>query len=433
MDGVVDFPVKPEARAYVEAFIRTAGEPQWLARHREQSLARFAELGFPSRRSEAWRYIDLQPLEREPLLPAEQGPLSSVPSELGFDLAWVEISLLDGTCGPIARRSPLPEGIWIAPTRRAISERPDLFRALMSEGGAQHPFSALNAAFFTDGYVVDIAPGAALDQPIEIVHFASSPGSLHTRSLINIGAGGRATIIESYAGEAVRYWRNDVAAVRLAERASLTHIVLVEEAPQAIHLAQLDATLGQGARFDAFALVLGGNRVRHEANVRLEGDGAHCRLDGAFLVAGSDEANIVTVVDHAAPGGETRELFKGVATGRAHGAFQGRITVRRGAQKVDAQQQSRNLIVGRRAVIDSKPELEILADDVKCSHGAAVGDLDEDAIFYLAARGIAPEAARRMLIEGFLREAVERVELPELRRHLEARLARRLARLEVEA
>jgi Fe-S cluster assembly protein SufD len=182
------------------------------------------------------------------------------------------------------------------------------------------------------------------------------------------------------------------------------------------------------ARLAGFALLLGGRRVRHEAHVRMAGAAARCRHDGAFLVGGNDEANIVTVVDHAAPGGQTSELVKGVAADRGHGAFQGCVVVREGAQKTDAAQQSRNLIIGRRAVIDTKPELEIYADDVKCSHGATVGDLDESALFYLRARGIPADEARRMLIEGFLREAVEEIGDRIMREHLLGRLADRLGR-----
>jgi Fe-S cluster assembly protein SufD len=185
--------------------------------------------------------------------------------------------------------------------------------------------------------------------------------------------------------------------------------------------------LGPAAGFSSFALLLGGRTVRHETVVRSEGEGARCALSGAFVAAGRQEINIVTTVDHQAERGETREIFKGVAAGRAHGAFQGRITVRPGAQKVDAHMLSRNLLLGTGAAIDTKPELEIFADDVKCSHGATVGDLDEAAMFYLLARGIRREEARRMLIEAFIREAVEIVEPATVREHLMSRLTRRLA------
>jgi Fe-S cluster assembly protein SufD len=337
-------------------------------------------------------------------------------------LAVLELSLLD-----------LPEGVWFGRTYQMIAEREELFRETVAEipGDATHPFAALNAAFFGDGYILDIAPGVTLDQPIEIVHLGSGSalGSFHTRSLVRLGAGSRANILEVYAGEG-RYWRNDVVAVHLADRAELARTVLVEESKEAVHLAQIDATLGRDAGFTGFALLLGGRTARHEANVAIAGENARCRLDGAFVVSGSDEVNILTTVDHAAPGGETRELIKGVAAGRGHGAFQGRIIVREHAQKTDAQQTSRNLLIGRRAAIDTKPELEIEADDVKCSHGASVGDLDEAALFYLRARGIPEAEARRMLIDGFLREVVETVEDFATRTHLLRRLAGRLGNLE---
>jgi Fe-S cluster assembly protein SufD len=207
-------------------------------------------------------------------------------------------------------------------------------------------------------------------------------------------------------------------------------VVLIEEAAEAVHLGEVVATLGATARLANFALLLGGHTVRHEASVELAGENAHCGYDGAFVVSGRDEANIVTTIDHAAPGGQTRELVKGVGAGRGHGAFQGRIIVRPDAQKTDAHQLSRSLIIGDRAVIDTKPELEIHADDVKCSHGASVGDLDETALFYLRARGIPEDEARRLLVDGFLREAVETVEHPGLREHLLRRLAHRLESLE---
>jgi Fe-S cluster assembly protein SufD len=324
-------------------------------------------------------------------------------------------------------------GVWLGGTAVAIGERPDLVRSAIEAPplDAARPFAALNTAFFADGFVLEIAPGIALDQPIEIMHLASggTGGSLHTRSLVSVGAGGRASIFETFAGHG-SYWRNDVVEVRLAAGAEFARIGLVEEAADALHFGELQAGLGSASRLASFVLLLGGRTVRHEATVRSEGEATHCALHGAFVLSGRQEANIVTTVDHAAPGGETREVFKGVAAGRAHGAFQGRITVRPGAQKVDAHQLSRNLVLGPRAAIDTKPELEIYADDVKCSHGAAVGNLDEAALFYLRARGISNEEARRMLIEAFIREAVELVDSPPLREHLLSRLARRLASLE---
>jgi Fe-S cluster assembly protein SufD len=445
MSAVVDFPIKPETRPYLEAFGRNArapdrSEPGWLAGYRKGSLARFAELGFPSRRSETWRYIDLHRLEQRPMLPADAKPAGmgaaarALLAEIGLEAPTYRLVLIDGRFSPkLSALAGLPPDVWFGSIAAAIAERPDLVRVHLEvpPPDTARPFAALNAAFFGDGFVLDIPSGVTIERPVEILHLSSgrSGGSLHTRSLITAGEGSRGSVIESFTGLG-DYWRNDVVELQLAAGAELTRIALIEEADDALHFSEMLATLGAASRLSSFVLLLGGRTVRHEANLCGRGEGSRCELNGAFLLSGRQEANILTMVDHAAPGGQTREIFKGVAAGRAHGAFQGRITVRPGAQKVDAHQLSRNLVLGPRAAIDTKPELEIYADDVKCSHGAAVGDLDEAALFYLRARGIPKEEARRMLIEAFVQEAVELVDSPLMRGHLLSRVARRLANLE---
>ncbi|HEY1258962.1 MAG TPA: Fe-S cluster assembly protein SufD [Stellaceae bacterium] len=432
MTVLVDFPAKPEARPYLDALPPADDEPEWLMRLRRRNLARFAEQGFPSRRGEAWRYLDLRPLEQVPLPPvAAQGTAPrGLAGAIGLAGAKHRLVLVDGRVAPeLSMLEGLPAGVVFGPA----AARAERLRAALETpvAGPDRSFAALNAALFTDGYVLDAAPGIALDEPIEIIHLASGAvaGSLHTRSLVVLGAGSRVQLFESFAGEG-RYWRNDVVALRLGAGAALDRAVLVEEGADALSFGDTSVELGPAARLDNFALLLGGRTLRHELAVSNAGEGAHCGLYGAFLVKERQEANIVTTVEHTAERGETREIFKGVAAGGAHGAFQGRITVRPGAQKTDAHMLSRNLLLGHRAAIDTKPELEIFADDVKCSHGAAVGDLDEAALFYLLARGIPREAARRMLIEAFIREAIAIVELAPVREHLMARLARRLDALE---
>jgi Fe-S cluster assembly protein SufD len=431
MNAVVDFPVKPEARPYLDAFTETASEPDWLRRARRASLARFAELGFPTRRSENWRYLDLRPLEQHPMLPSVMGQPMGVPTGLGLAASAARIVLVDGRFAPELSLLRLPAGIWFGPTRRAIAERPDLVKAFAADS-AEYPFASLNAAFFADGFVLEIGYGVELDAPIEIIHLASgaADASLHTRSMIELCAGSRATVVETFAGTG-KYWRNDFALWRVEQDAALTRIALIEEAGEATHFGDVDAVLlGERAKLDAFSLLLGGGTVRQEISVAMSSIDAECRIDGAFVASGQEEANIVTVIDHQSPGGTTSELIKGVAAGRGHGAFQGKIVVREGAQQTDARQTSRNLILGRRASIDTKPELEILADDVKCAHGASVGELDETALFYLRSRGIPTEEARRLLIEGFLREPIEGIADAAIREHLLRRLSLRLARLE---
>ena len=247
MNAIVDFPVKPEARPYLDAFERGVRqnpqvEPAWLAANRRRGMARFAELGFPSRKSESWRYLDLQPLQRQPLLPAA-APSAAMLRTMGDRLAHltlpktsVRLVLIDGCFARELSSIATPEGVWFGPTRSAIAERPDLVHQVMDDisGDAAHPFAALNAALFGDGYILEIAPGVTLDQPIEVVHLGSGAGagSYHTRSLVTLGAGSRASILESYAGPETgsgHYWRNDVVAVRLAENAELTRTIIVEE------------------------------------------------------------------------------------------------------------------------------------------------------------------------------------------------------------
>ncbi|MGH7047949.1 MAG: Fe-S cluster assembly protein SufD [Stellaceae bacterium] len=442
MTTLVDFPVKPEARPYLDAARADPDEPDWLARRRRRALARFAEAGFPSRRGEAWRYLDLRPLTEAPLPPAPRpsdrvasaGALPPQLAESALTRGGFRLALVDGRFSPaLSAIADLPDGVRLESTANAIISNPAAVGTALDalSDAPDQPFAALNAALFSDGFVLDVAPGVVLEEPIEIVHlaFGGVPASLHSRSLVTIGAESRVRLFESFTGEG-RYWCNDVVALRLGPGAELDRVTLVEEAEAAIHLAATDAELGAAARLGSFVLLLGGRILRHEITVRSTGERTWCRLDGAFLAAQRQQMNIVTAVHHTAAQCETRESFKGVAAERAQGAFQGRITVHPGAQKTDAHMLSRNLLLGTRAAIDTKPELEIFADDVKCSHGATVGDLDEAALFYLAARGIPRDEARRMLIAAFLGEALESVEPIALREHLAARLARRLGGLE---
>jgi Fe-S cluster assembly protein SufD len=432
MNAVVDHQVKPEAQPYLDVFTEAAAEPDWLRQARRTSLTRFAKSGFPTRRSENWRYLDLRPLEQHPMLPSVMGQPMGVPAGLGLDAGAARLVLVDGRFAPELSRLALPKGVWFGSTRQAITERPDLVKAFAADDGITYPFAALNAAFFADGFVLEVGSGVVVDAPIEIIHLASGAGdaSLHTRSMIALCAGSRATVVETYAGSG-KYWRNDFALWRVEKDAALTRIALLEESGEATHFEDIDAVLlTERAKLDAFSLLLGGATVRQEISVAMASVDAGCRIDGSYVVSGLEEANIVTTIDHQLPGGTTSELIKGVAAGRGHGAFQGTIKVREGAQQTDARQTSRNLILGRRASIDTKPELEILADDVKCAHGASVGELDETALFYLRSRGIPTDEARRLLIEGFLREPIEGIADAAIREHLLRRLSLRLARLE---
>lgn len=433
--------IKAETVPYLEAF-RTRptaeAEPASLVAGRHAALARFGELGFPTRRQEAWRFTNLRSLERAPMLPAPMLPEGSggaatkaAAESQRLDAPTHRLVFVNGRFAPaLSEIGKLPEGAWLASTGETLARRPDLLdraiEASDTEGG--QPFASLNAAFFADGFVLSLGPHVTLDRPVEVIHVGdgATPRSLHLRNLVLLGAGARATLVESFAGSG-GYWTNLVTAVDLAAGASLVHAKVQDEGREAVHFAMVRATLGDATTLKSFVLTLGAGLSRHESIARLLGADAHCALDGAYLLRGTQEATNATVVEHVATGGTTRELFKGVVEDRGHGVFLGTIAVRPDAQRTDARQLNRNLLLSRRATIDTKPELEILADDVKCSHGATVGDLDETALFYLLSRGIEPDAARRILVEAFVAEAIDEVEAPLLRDHLKRHLARWLA------
>lgn len=426
--------VKTETKPYIEAFRARprVAEPAWLAAKREAALANFGEKGFPSRRQEAWRFTNLRPLERAAFLPSEGD--AAAPAFDAYRLAGAthRLVFVNGRFAPtLSAIGTLPEGAWLASTERSLAVRPDALAAAIEEtdtAGAQ-PFASLNAALFADGFVLMLEPGVALERPIEIVHWgeAATPASWHQRNLVVLGDESRAHIVESFAGDGA-YWANLVTTVHLGKGAVLQHAKLQDEARDALHFAVTRAHLGERARYESFMLTLGARLSREDIQPKLEGEGAAVGVNGAYLLRNDQEATTAIVVDHAAPGGTTRELWKGVVEDRAHGVFLGTIAVRPDAQKTDAQQTNKNLLLSPRANVDTKPELEILADDVKCAHGATVGDLDETALFYLRARGIPAAEARRMLIEAFAMDALETVADAAMRDYLAAHLRGWLAR-----
>jgi Fe-S cluster assembly protein SufD len=428
--------VKGETAPYLEAF-RTrpsADEPAWLEAHREAALRRFSELGFPTRRQEAWRFTDLRPLQRAAFLPAAAADAAVAPETLARYLlkeAAHRLVFVNGRFAPaFSLVGALPAGAWLASIGRTLVERPHLVEAALdrSDDAGGQPFATLNAAFFVDGYVLALAPGVVLDRPVQILHVATAmtPQSMHLRNLVLLEANSRTGLIESFLGEGA-YWTNAVTVLGLDERAELRHVKLQDEGSEAIHVALARARLAQDAHYESFVLTLGGRLARHDTLALIAGERAQCRINGAYLLRREQEATNATFIDHAAPEGVTRELWKGVAEDRAHGVFLGRIAVRPEAQKTDAEQLNRNLLLSPRATIDTKPELEILADDVKCSHGATVGDLDEDALFYLRTRGITEAEARLMLIDAFAAEAIATVGEGALRQHLTGHVQRWLA------
>jgi Fe-S cluster assembly protein SufD len=379
----------------------------WLASLRAAAAAAFRAQGLPSRRAEAWRYTDLRPIAEvefaEPLLsvtaalplPAQRLPRRAVFVDGRFREGLSELGDNDVALGSLAADLPAAEG------RLGRLARPE-----------DHPLTALNTALFEDGLTVTVPAGIDAGG-LELSHFvlaAERPLACHPRHLIRLEPGARLLLLESAQGDvATRYLHNPVFEIEIAEGASLVHVRLQQEGEAGFQLGTIYARIEAGGTYDNFTLNAGGRLVRNEIHAVLAGPEAACHMNGAQLLRDGQHADTTTVLDHAAPDCRSRQTYKTVLSGRSRGVFQGRIHVHQVAQRTDGYQMNQALLLSPEAEIDSKPQLEIYADDVKCSHGATVGALDADQLFYLRARGIPEPAARTMLIDAFLQDVVDTI------------------------
>ena len=380
----------------------------------------FHERGLPHRRIEAWHYTDLRNLMRE-AYPITAG-VAAAP------LSGLRVVIQDGVC--TLPTGALPAGLKLTALRDALAGASDaLVHALFPDQGGDDAMAAFNAAMARDGVLIEIAPGAVIETPIEL-SFISSGDAPHgdiSRSLVLVGEGARASILESHAAPA-KVQRNSAMIFAVGAGASLAHVFETCAASPELHIATLIADVGQDARFESFAFVSAGEVLRRQAFVRGSGEGAKIALRGINLLNGKQHADTTLVVDHAVPHGESRELFKTILDGAASCVFQGKVLVRPHAQKTDGGMKSQAILLSDDASMYNKPELEIFADDVVCGHGATVGQLDDDQIFYLMARGLPRVQAEGMIIEGFAREALEFVGDENIRERLGAGLSDWLAR-----
>ncbi len=409
----------------------------WLGALREAGIAALAERGLPTPRVEDWKYTNLRPLETLALTAARPDApapsLDLVPSLLATT-DHPRLVFLNGFLRPdLSRLADLPEGVELAGLADLIAKQPDWLQSELSDDGKFETtaLTALNTALMEDGAVLRIARGAVVERPIELVFLGAAeaqPLSIQPRNLIALGEASQATVIEVHAGlgEGVTV-SNSVSDVHLAPGARLTHVKLQDESHRSYHLASLRARLERDSTYEGFGLSLGAALSRNEARVRLEGSGGHCLLGGGYLMRDKQHCDNTTVIEHLAPHTSCREVFKGALDDKARGVFQGKIVVHRDAQHIDGHQLSKALLLSDDAEMDAKPELEIYADDVKCSHGATAGEIDHDALFYLRCRGIPEAKARSLLIQAFLAEAVEEAAPEALREALNARIIAWLA------
>jgi Fe-S cluster assembly protein SufD len=409
--------------------------PAWLASIRETAMDRFESLGFPTTRDEAWKYTSVAPIARVPFEAADRGRFDGRALS-PFRLSGTrEIVFVNGHHVPELSRGDA-DGIEVVSLRAALARDPDRLQPHLARhtGDDATAFAALNTAFLADGALVAIPAGLAAGEPVHLLYCTTGdgpPAVSHPRTLILAGARSRATVVETYAGaDGPVYFTNAVTEAVVEDGAVLDHYTLQREGSDSFHVATLAARQGRGARFSDLAVTLGAALHRSDIAAVFGAEGGECELNGLFVAGGRQHMDTHTWIDHARPHCSSRELYKGVLDGKARGVFHGTILVRKDAQKTDALQTNRNLLLSREALVQSTPALQIFADDVKCKHGSTTGQLDPAALFYLRSRGIGEEAARALLTYAFASDVVGRIKVDAVRTGITAFLQSRLPRAE---
>lgn len=415
------------------------GRGGWTLPVRRAAMERFARVGFPTPKDEPWKYTNVSPIFSVPFeldgAGAVRGPSAEEIAALAGQAAGPRLVFVNGRFqAGLSRTAGLPAGVVVKNLSAAFAEDAPRLAPHLSNGAlaGAHGFFALNTAFVEDGALIVVPEGAAIAEPIELV-FVAAPGdrplAFHPRVLIVAGAASQATVVESYlaAGEGVSF-TNAVTQVALGPDARVEHYKLEAEAPGAFHLASIRAQQERGSHFGSCSIALGGAIARTEIGVTLGAEGASCTLNGLYMADGRQHLDHHTRIEHAGPRCTSRQLYKGVVDGQGHGVFTGQIVVQKDAQKSDASQSNKNLLLSEEAVVDTTPRLEIFADDVRCTHGATVGQLDENAIFYLRSRGIDERVARGLLTYAFAGEMVGLIRPEPLRARVRELVARKLPR-----
>lgn len=407
--------------------------PAWLATQRQEAMARFLSLGFPSPRHEEWKYTNLAPIERRCFLPA-QAPGSP-------DLTWIQTKLLadcwhlvliDGHYARELSRLPKSDQIIVSPLDGALQHQLEL----VTQGWGQavdehHSLIDFNTALFQNGAWIYISPGVQLSQPIQILHVQTQEAAAVTRHLILLGENAQACVIETYLGLSAGLTAH-VSEALLGPKSHLEHYKIQQETDRAFHFSGLYVRQEAASQLRQVQFALGSALARSEIHTTL-GEESSCLLEGLHWANGHRHLDSHTRIIHTAPAGTSRETYKALAEEAGRSVFQGKIVVQPGAQKTDAAMDNKNLLLSEAAEVDSKPQLEIYADDVQCRHGVSIGQLDEDALFYLGTRGIAPQAARELLIYGFVNASVSTVSVPSLRRFLHRELDLRFQAIDLES
>lgn len=442
--------VAKQESAYREAFRSRQNEiagagPIWVARLRESAMDRFEELGFPSVKDEEWKYTNVAPITKLNFGVLPGAPGSVVTAAEVAQLSCVEaqnsqLVFVNGVLREdLSSISELPAGVIAIDLAKAIVN--ENYRELIREHLARgvdynaNGFIALNTAMIASGAFVLIPKGLEAEKPLSLLFISDSSGGTvpaFPRVLVVAEENSRATLLESYVsvGDSISF-TNAVVEIALKDGARLEHYKVQREGAEAFHVGTTNADLGPNSSYDSTTVNFGAQLSRHDVGVKMAHEGAECWVDGLYVVSSSQHTDTHSVIDHQRPHCTSHQLYKGILDGKSRAVFNGKIFVRHGAQKTDAMQTNKNLLLSNEARVDTKPQLEILADDVKCAHGAAVGQIDEDELFYLETRGIHPELARNLLTYGFAEEVIGKIKIDSIRAQLDAAVLNRLnARLE---
>lgn len=420
---------------YLAAYPALAGQlpgeaTDWLHRFRQAGYQRFAGHGFPNSREEEWRYTNLSALTKTVFKPTDSRVV---------DVAWLEaqrlqeawsVVLVNGRFSPeLSRLADLPEAVTVESLAQALDEGSAGVQNRLGKAveNSEHSLIAFNNAWFSDGVHIEIAAGYTLIKPLQILHVVTEADALAaTRSLWVLHDGAQAEIVETFVGSAGSYFTAAVSEIFLESNAQLTLSKIQIEAEKAVHFGGTYLQQAESSRFSHHNFALGGLTARSDIHSDLD-RAAECTLNGLYLGSKRQHLDNHTRINHLKPNGLSREFYKGVLDDKARGVFQGRVIVFEDAQQTDSQMNNRNLLLSADAEVDTKPQLEIYADDVKCSHGVTVGQLEEKSVFYLQSRGLDEADARNILTFAFANEMVEKVDNPELKSFLLARLPERFS------
>lgn len=422
------------AEPFLEKFRRFEVEPQqppWLLPLRKAGMARFAELGFPTVHDEDWRFTNVAPLTKLPFKPAAESAddaaaRATLEKYIFASLPGARLVFVNGHFNAqLSSAGKLPVGVKVSSLAAALTADSGCIEKQLGQFALtdDNSFAALNQAFFLDGGFVYVPANQTVEEPIQLIFVSTAKhtgDTIQPRNLIIAETGCKATVIESYlAADHAAYFTNAVTEIVAGDNAALEHVKFQDEGPEAYHLATIAGQLGHASKVSIHSFALGAKLSRNNIRTKLTGERLECILNGLYLTRGEQLADHHMVVEHAQPHCDSHEYFNGILDDKSKGVFHGRIYVHPVAQKTDAKQTNKNLLLSDDATVDTKPQLEIYADDVKCTHGATIGQLNDEAIFYLRSRGLSQNAARRMLVHAFAGEIIARVKHGAVREELD--------------